>query len=377
MFAKAGGETEKQIYRVVKTEEASEGADEALRFDHTVPLARYVVEHENDLTFPFKVTQGGRNFRGERAQRGRFREFYQFDIDVIGREKLAAAYDAEVILTLSEAYDRLGLSGKLIRVSNRKILTGLLEELNLQEVAGEVFRVIDRAEKVTPEKTREALEKLEIGTEKIETVLAFIEIAGARTAVMKRLREFGFGNEKFLEGVAELEEVLEILETQGIAEAVQADMKIVRGLDYYTGTVFETILPEHREVGSIGGGGRYENLVGLYSDRVMPGVGGSIGLTRLFFVMRELGMIKEQSEAPVELAIVPCSEAENEFCFQLAKKLRADGSNVDLVLSEKKLGDKLKYAATVAKAGIVIGENEVRGGEILVKDFTTGEKRPL
>lgn len=377
LFAKAGGETEKQIYRVVKTEETATEADEALRFDHTVPLARYVVEHENDLTFPFKVTQSGRNFRGERAQRGRFREFYQFDIDVIGREKLALEYDAEVILTLSEAYDRLGLSGKLIRVSNRKILTGLLEELNLQEVAGEIFRIIDRSEKVAPEKTREALERLEIGTEKIEKVLAFIEISGGYKEVGAKLGEFGFENEKFNEGLLELEKVLEILARQGLSESIIADMKIVRGLDYYTGTVFETILPEHREVGSIGGGGRYENLVGLYSDRVMPGVGGSIGLTRLFFVMRELGLVQENDEAPVDVAVIPCSENESEFCFSLAKKLREGGRSVDVVLSEKKLGDKMKYAARVAKEGVVIGADEVNGGEIMVKDFTTGEKRPL
>lgn len=378
LFAKAGGETEKQIYRVIKTDETKNEADEALRFDHTVPLARYTVEHENDLVFPFKVTQNGRNFRGERAQRGRFREFYQFDIDIIGREKLALEYDAEIILTLEETYRQLGLAKKLIRVSNRKILTGLLEELNLQEVSGDIFRIIDRSEKVTPEETRRGLGNLGIGTEKIEKVIAFTEISGNRNEVIRRLDGFGFGNEKFLGGVRELGQVLEIIENQGLSNDVIADMKIVRGLDYYTGTVFETVLPDYKEIGSIGGGGRYENLVGLYSDRVMPGVGGSIGLTRLFFIMRELGLVQNEVEAPVDVAIVPCSRAENDFSFALAKKIRNEfNKKVDLVLIDKKLRDKLAYAAKIAKYGIVIGGNETNGSEILVKDFTTGENQRL
>lgn len=374
LFAKAGGETEKQIYRVVKTEETEKDADQALRFDHTVPLARYVVEHENDLAFPFKVSQVGRNFRGERAQKGRFREFYQADVDVIGRNRLALDYDAEIILTLFSAVEKiLPETHKIVRVSNRKILSGFLEELDLQGCAAEIFRIVDRAEKVTAEKTRGCLEELEIGSEQVARILEFIEISGDAEAVGVKLREFGFANAKFNEGVEELEKVLWRLEKALPAGAAKGDMKIVRGLDYYTGTVFETFLPEFREIGSVCSGGRYENLAELYSDQVFPGVGGSIGLTRLYFVLNELGLVAQGAENPVEVAIIPVSEGEMEFCFDLAERLRGEGKTVDLVLSEKDLKDKMKYAAKVARYGIVIGENEVKSGEYRMKDFRMGE----
>lgn len=376
LFAKAGGETEKQIYRVVKTEETSDSADQALRFDHTVPLARYVAEHESELAFPFRVTQIARNFRGERSQKGRFREFYQCDVDIIGRGELPIEYDVEIISALAEAYSALGLEGRVIRISNRKILTGILEELNLQEVAGEIFRIIDRAEKVSPEKTQAALEALGIGEEKIARVLAFIEIFGTREEVVARLSEFKFENPTFKEGVEELGRVLELLEAQEV-DGVIGDMKIVRGLDYYTGTVFETFLTEHREIGSIGGGGRYENLTGLYNEQVMPGVGGSIGLTRLFYIMNELKMLPEGGLELNDFAIIPISKNENKFALKVARKLRESGKRVDVVLTEKKLGDKLKHATRIAKAGVVIGEEEVKTGKFCAKDFKSGETREL
>ena len=375
LFAKAGGETEKQIYKVIKTEESADDADQALRFDHTVPLARYVVEHESDLAFPFRVTQIGRNFRGERAQKGRFREFYQADIDVIGRNELAVEYDAEVILTLSEALDAMHLPKKLVRVSNRKILAGFLEELNLQEVAKEIFAIVDHAEKVPLEKTCEWLGELAIGEERVTNVLAFIGIAGARTEVIAKLNSLGFENEKFKEGVKELNKVLSILEKQGLAESAIADMKIVRGLDYYTGTVFETILPDYKEIGSICSGGRYENLAELYTDQKFPGVGGSIGLTRLFYVLNEYNLVHEDDTKRERYAIVPFGneKAEIDIAYKVAADLRGNGKDVDVVFSDKKLGDKIKFAGKTADYLIVIGENEVKTGEINVKNLATGE----
>ncbi len=375
LFAKAGGETEKQIYKVVKTEESAEGADQALRFDHTVPLARYVVEHESDLAFPFRVTQVGRNFRGERAQKGRFREFYQADIDVIGRNGLAVEYDAEVILTLFEALDAMHLPQKLVRVSNRKILAGFLEELNLQEVSKEIFSIIDHAEKVPTEKTREWLAELSIGDERVANVLDFISIAGSKTEVIARLNGFGFENEKFKEGVRELDKVLSILEKQSLGESAIADMKIVRGLDYYTGTVFETILPEYKEIGSICSGGRYENLAELYTDQKFPGVGGSIGLTRLFYVLNEYNLIHENDTERKRYAIVPFenNDAEIEMAYKVAAKFRGRGKDVDIVFSDKKLGDKIKFAGKTADYLVVIGDNEVGTGAFKVKNLITGE----
>ncbi len=377
LLAKAGGETEKQIYKVIKTEETEADADQALRFDHTVPLARYVVEHENELTFPFKVSQIGRNYRGERAQRGRFREFYQLDIDVVGRNKLSVNYDAEVIATLFSALEELNLPKKVVRISNRKILSGFLEELNLNHLSAEIFNIIDHAEKVSGDVTREKLEGLGLGDENVMKIEKFIEISGSLDEALLKLNEFNFRNEKFNTGVEELSLVFKRLEEKGLGEAAKVDMKIVRGLDYYTGTVFETFLPEYKEIGSICSGGRYENLAGHYTDQVLVGVGGSIGLTRLFFVLKETGLLKEEIEKPVDLALIPFSENEIEFSCKLAEELRESGKSVDLVLSEKKLGDKFSYAGKLAKFAAVIGENEISSGKISIKNLETGEELPL
>jgi len=377
LFAKAGGETEKQIYKVIKTDETASDADQALRFDHTVPLARYVAEHESALTFPFKVTQVGRNFRGERAQKGRFREFYQCDIDVIGRNSLPVAYDAEVILTLYEALHSLAQEDKRVRVSNRKIVSGFLEELNLQEVAKEIFSIIDHAEKVAPEKVEAWLGELNIGDERVAQVLDFMNIAGDEPTVRTQLEALGVENETFKEGLAELSLVMKILETQGLAKNVVADMKIVRGLDYYTGTVFETVLVNYPQVGSICSGGRYENLAELYSDQKFPGVGGSIGLTRLFSVFNECNLAadeKQEQEAPVELVIIPLDEAQQVYALTLAQAFREEYKlAVDVVFSEKKLGDRIKYAAQIAQNVAIIGETEAESGVFNVKNLTTGE----
>lgn len=368
LLAKAGGDTEKQIYKVFKTAETADEADQALRFDHTVPLARYVVQHENDLTFPFKVSQIGRNFRGERAQKGRFREFYQCDVDVIGRGSLPIYYDADVIATLLDAFDEFGLGTPVrARVSNRKILSGLIAEFNLEAKAEDIYSIIDHAEKVPLEKTKSGFEEIGLGSERVETVLEFMEIHGSREAVVERLNSLGVQNEMFGLGVKELDIVLKMLESYG--EAVAGDMKIVRGLDYYTGTVFEFNLPEYKEIGSVCGGGRYENLAGYFTDQALPGVGGSIGLTRLFYVLNEKGLVKEQNAQPVDVAVVPITENEINYALEVADDLRREGESVTVVMTDKKLGDKLSYAAKIAKKGIVIGENEASSRKYLVKEF--------
>lgn len=376
LFAKAGGDTEKQVYKVVKTAEAADEADQALRFDHTVPLARYVVEHESNLTFPFKVTQIGRNFRGERAQKGRFREFYQCDVDVIGRGNLPLAYDADVITTLLDAFEKFELGTPVLpRINNRKILNGLLMELGLNSQAGEVFDIIDHAEKVPLETTKANLEAAGLNKNEIAKIVAFANLHGSREFVVKNLKSLGIKDELYNEGVDELDTVLGLIEAQGYQP--EADMKIVRGLDYYTGTVFEFVLPEHRAIGSVCGGGRYENLTGNFTEQLMPGVGGSIGLTRLFYVLNESGLIKDKMIKPLDYVIVPISENETEFAFETAGKLRREGYKVDVNLTDKKLGDKLTYAAKIAKSGIVIGEDEVKSGALKAKDFETGETTEL
>ncbi len=379
LLAKAGGDTEKQIYKVVKTAETADDADQALRFDHTVPLARYTVEHANNLAFPFKVTQVGRNFRGERAQKGRFREFYQCDVDVIGWGKLPFGYDADVISTLIDALKILPLPGEgfLVRISNRKLLSGLLASMNLEQHATDIFSIIDHAEKVSAEVTQKAFTDLGIGSENVVKITTFMGIRGSRKEVVGRLLALENSNETFVAGVNELAIVLELLEGQGLSNVITADMLIVRGLDYYTGTVFETIVPDHREIGSICGGGRYENLAGNYTTQAMPGVGGSIGLTRLFYLLQNYGMVQASDLKPVDICVIPFGEAEIPAASKLAEKLRATGKSVDLEYAGKALGDKMKYASRVANYAVVVGESEVQSGKYLIKDLATGDSKEL
>ena len=379
LLAKAGGDTEKQIYKLIKTGDKSiESADQALRFDHTVPLARYVVEHESDLTFPLKVSQLGLNFRGERAQKGRFREFYQLDIDVIGRGELSLAYDADVIATLLDALNSFNLEAKILaRISNRKILTGLLEFLKLTDYTKEIMSIIDHAEKVTPEQTKFALEELQLGEPNVKKILAFTNLHGTRSEVMKSLGNLEIDNQTYKEGLTELDLVLYLLESQGLQDQIEADLGIIRGLDYYTGTVFEFVLPDHKNIGSIAGGGRYNNLTGHFSDQAFPGVGGSIGLTRLFFILNEAGLLDPTTDNLLDYCIIPMSAHEYDEALSVAAKLRENGHSVTVVFTNKKLGDNLSYASKVAKNGIVIGEQEVNTKQFKTKNFQSGETTDL
>lgn len=365
LLAKAGGETEKQIYKVVKTAETADEADQALRFDHTVPLARYVVEHENALSFPFKVTQLARNFRGERAQKGRYREFYQCDVDVVGRSSLPIYYDADVISTLLDTFASFNLKTPVLaRINNRKIVSGLIDFLGLKEWEDLVFRAIDRSEKVSAEETKFVLREAGFPEDRMMGLMEFIGIHGARGKVVEQLRGLGVTNEEFLMGVNELDEVMGLLEATGYRKRITADMRIVRGLDYYTGTVFEFILPAYKRVGSVCGGGRYENLAGNFSEgNKFPGVGGSIGLSRLFYILNDEKLLPNVAEKAVEYAVIPLSEAEVWYAMKVAAKLREEeGAITTVVVMDKKLGDRLNYAAKIARKAIVLGENEVETG---------------
>ena len=375
LLAKAGGDTEKQIYKVVKTAETSDDADQALRFDHTVPLARYVVERQNDLAFPFRVSQFGRNFRGERAQKGRFREFYQMDADIIGRNTLPIGYDAEVVATAFHALSQFVNTPILVRLSNRKILAGLLEALALTGKSSEIYSIIDHAEKVPAEVTETKLREQVADESKVQTLLQFVQIRGPRAEIAGKLSALGIENETFATGVNELLLVLDLLEAQGIGQSVVADMLIIRGLDYYTGTVFETLLPEYKNLGSICSGGRYDNLASNYTEEKFPGVGISIGLTRLFYCLSANNLLEAYQSAPVEYCVVPISDAEIAYAYQVVAHLINQGSSVDLCLLDKKLGDKIKYASKVAENVIIIGENEVKDRTYQVKNLTTGEQK--
>lgn len=378
LLAKAGGDTEKQIYKLIKTTESADDSTQALRFDHTVPLARYIVEHENSLVFPFKVSQIGTNFRGERAQKGRFREFYQCDVDIIGRDKLPIAYDADVIQTLLDTLKLFGLNTPILaRISNRKILSGFLETYNLNQFTTEILDIIDHAEKVPPEKTKSSLEELQLDQSIIDQLLTLIDLNGDRESVVNTLESLGLQNDTFITGVKELDQVLSLLEAANLKNEITADLKIVRGLDYYTGTVFEFILPEHKYIGSITGGGRYENLTKHFSDHAFPGVGGSIGLSRLFYVLNEAKLLNHTISTLFDYAIVPISENEFEEAMTVATKLRKNGKTTTIIFTDKKLGDKLTYASKITKNAIVIGENEAKSHSYKAKNFATGETTDL
>ena len=378
LLAKAGGDTEKQIYKVVKTAESTESANQALRFDHTVPLARYVVEHENDLCFPFKTSQIGTNFRGERAQKGRFREFYQCDIDIVGREQLPIAYDADVISTLLDTFIAFNLDTPVLaRISNRKIITGFLTANNLDAYSSEIINIIDHAEKVTPEQTKVSLEELGLDKPSLKKILDLISLNGNRSTVITALNNLDIKNDIFNDGVNELDQVLYLLESMQLENQITADLKIIRGLDYYTGTIFEFILPEHKNIGSVCGGGRYDNLAKFFSNKSFPGVGGSIGLTRLFYVLNEKKLIAPTQDDLIDYAIIPVSEHEFDESLNVAKKLRDKNLSTTIVFINKKLGDKLSYAAKLAKHGIVIGESEVGAKTLQAKNFETGEENTI
>ena len=373
LLAKAGGDTEKQIYMVSKTAESSDSADQALRFDHTVPLARYVVEHNNDLAFPFQVTQINRNFRGERAQRGRFREFYQCDADIIGREKLPIGYDAKVIACIYDALKTFNLPKMIIRISNRKVLAGFLEALGLSAKTAEISNIIDHAEKVPVEQSATDLLELGLTQEQVDQITSFMFTSGNYAEVESALKRIlGDKFDAVAEGLAELKEVTHILEIKGTRNYT-IDFMIIRGLDYYTGTVFETMLEDYREIGSIASGGRYENLASNFTDMKFPGVGGSIGLTRLFFVLREYNLVNMTTSNPVDYVILPITAEEHEASFQLADKLRQEGKTVDVDLSERKLSDKFNRAGKIADYAIVIGNDEVISQKFTAKNLQTGE----
>ena len=375
LLAKGGGATEKQIYRFQKGD-----ADLSLRFDLTVPLAKYVALHYNDLTFPFRRYQIGKVYRGERAQRGRFREFYQADIDVIGDGKLSILNEAEIPAIIYRTFSALGLSRFRIRVNNRKILNGFYASLGLTEKAGEVMRTVDKLEKIGPEKVRDILTgDLGIPPESAREILDFIAITGGTEEILSALETRRGRNETFDQGLEELNTVVKHLGAFGVpVENFAVDLTIARGLDYYTGTVYETVLLDHPEIGSLCSGGRYDNLAEYYTEKQLPGVGISIGLTRLFYVLGEQGMLNpELPTAPADVLILPMTE-DLSAAIAFATELRANGIRAQLHCEEKKFKQKISYADKLGIPYVVfLGEDEISAGVIACKDMSTGEQTKL
>lgn len=372
LLAKGGGETEKQIYRFQKGD-----SDIALRFDLTVPLAKYVALHCNDLAFPFRRFQISKVYRGERAQRGRFREFYQADIDIIGDGKLDILNEAEIPAIIYKVFTGFGLSRFQIRVNNRKILNGFYAMLDLSERSGEIMRTVDKLDKIGAEKVCAILVS-DCGLTETQAaeILKFIAIKGSNREVLSALECYAGRNEIFDNGLSELKAVCDNLSAFGVPEANFAvDLTIARGLDYYTGTVYETTLLDHPEIGSVCSGGRYDNLAGYYIEKQLPGVGISIGLTRLFYVLDEQGLLNPAlPTAPADVLILPMTD-EPRHAIALAEILRQSGLRVQLYGEQKKFKQKMAYANKLGVPfAVLLGEDEIAENVCSVKNMTTGEQ---
>ena len=380
LLTKSGGETERQVYFAQSTgalEKESQGLPElALRFDLTVPLARYVAEHEHDLAFPFRRYQIQRVYRGERAQRGRFREFYQCDIDVVGKDALSIRFDAEVLAVIHAVFSELGIGAFTVQLNNRKLMRGFFEGLGVadggQQMA--VLREVDKLDKRGADYVRDTLtgEGFGLSADTVQSILAFVAVRSTGHAdALARLDALGQGSETFNQGIAELREVLELVHALGVPESDYClNFSIARGLDYYTGTVYETQLDDYPQIGSICSGGRYEDLASHYTKSKLPGVGISIGLTRLFWQLREAGLIAGVDESSVQAMVALMEEDQLADSLDIARRLRAGGINTEVQMEAKKLGKQFQYASRAGIRFVVLaGEDELARGVVTVKDL--------
>jgi histidyl-tRNA synthetase len=385
LLTKTGGETERQVYFLQSTgalAAADPGAtpELAMRFDLTVPLARYVAEHEHKLSFPFRRYQIQRVYRGERSQRGRFREFYQCDIDVIGKDALSVRFDAEIPAVIHAVFSDLAIGDFTIHLNNRKLMRGFLEGLGVvdPEQQGLLLREVDKLDKRGPEQVRETLlgDGFAMSAEAVDRLLAFVQIRSeGHDDALARLDALGRGSDSFNAGIDELREVLQLIRAFGVPErAYRLNLSIARGLDYYTGTVYETTLDAYPQIGSICSGGRYENLAGHYSRSHLPGVGISIGATRLYWQLREAGLLGP-ARSTVEAMVALLDEARLPQSLELAQLLRLAGINTEVQMEPKKLGRQLQHAdRSGIRFVVMFGEDEDARGVVTVKDMLKQEQ---
>ena len=371
LLAKAGGETEKQIYRFKKGEN-----DISLRFDLTVPLARYVSMKYNDLVFPFKRYQIGKVYRGERPQKGRYREFYQCDIDVIG-ENLSLMYDAEILAVIYNTFKKLSFGEFTIHINNRKLLNGFFESLDLEMKSIDVLRIIDKIDKIGVSGVKEELSLIPITNEKIDKIIEFVSIKGNNTEIINSLQNLEIKNNTFITGLEELQKVIKEVKAFGLEENYYViDLTIARGLDYYTGTIYETKLNDYPSLGSICSGGRYDNLTDYYTDKALCGVGISIGLTRLFYQLKEAGIIKSSSKTLSKVLIIPFSQENMDYAIKISSLLRKNKIICDVYYEEKGLKQKLKYANRLGIPYVcIVGEDEEKQNKVTIKNMETGGQK--
>lgn len=376
LLAKAGGETEKQIYRFMKGD-----TDISMRFDLTVPLARYVSQRYNDLTFPFKRYQMNKVYRGEKQQKGRYREFYQCDIDVIGNESLDLVYDAEIPTIIYHVFKELNIGEFVIKINNRKVLNGFFESLELTDKVTDILRTIDKIDKIGKEAVKEELIKFEISEEKADKILNFIAITGSNSEILEKLEELKIENETFKNGLFELKEVVKNLKAFNVPEDnFNINLTIARGLDYYTGTVYETNLVKYPELGSICSGGRYENLTEYYTKQKLPGIGISIGLTRLFSQLKDIGLLDEvdENKSVTKVLVMDIGSQDFAYMLKIATSFREAGIPTDVYYGDKGMKAKMKYANKLYIPFVaIIGEDEIKNNTISLKNMFTGEQKTL
>ena len=372
LLAKAGGETEKQIYRFMKGDN-----DLALRFDLTVPLAKYVTEYYDKLSFPFKRYQIGKVYRGEKPQRGRYREFYQCDIDIIGDGELSVINDAELASVIYKTFVNLGFDDFTICINNRKILNGLFEGIGVKENSAEILRIIDKIDKIGQDKVKEELLEI-ISEEQVDTIISFISISGNKEEKIDALEKMKISNDIWNEGLNDLKEVIKFIKIFMVPENnFKIDLTIARGLDYYTGTVYETFLNKYKNLGSVCSGGRYDNLTEFYSTRKMPGVGISIGLSRLFFQLTDSNIISTENQSIADVLVISMDENYSE-CSKIASVLRENNLNVQTDFENKKIAKKFKYADKLnVKYVAIIGEDEIKNNVITIKNMNSGEQNTV
>lgn len=368
LFAKGGGETEKQIFEI-----ASDSKDMSLRFDLTVPLARYVSEHFSDLNFPFKRYQIAKVYRGERNQKGRYKEFYQADIDIIGHNDLSIYNDAILPFVMYKAFEKLELPALTFHINNRKLLNGFFQSLEIEDTT-EVLRTIDKKDKIGIEKTHSLLSEI-VGEDKAKEILAFIQNPVAGHNLIASLKEFD-GNDLYKDGLEELAIVYDYMLAFGVPEAnIKIDLAITRGLDYYTSTVYETFINGYESIGSVCSGGRYENLTNNFSKQNLPGVGMSIGLTRLFYQLQELGLVEKMQGANTDVLVLPMDPSLHIYAIEVLKKIKDQGLKADIYLETGKFKKKMNYADKIgAKYAIIIGEEEADNKEVSIKNMESGEQ---
>ncbi len=379
LLAKGGGETTKQIYRIDKE---GSSQDQALRFDLTVPLARFVAQHASELAFPFRRYQIAKVYRGERSQKGRYREFYQCDIDIIGRDQLSLMNDAEIPSVIDHIFSELGISTLRFHMNNRRLLNGFFQSIGIKNCT-ETLRSIDKLAKIGQEKVNALLEEAGVTKDQQQQIEEFLHQPEDSQELLEQIEKKYLTKapipEEMLQGYRELKEVYERMQEFGIPkERIRIDLSITRGLDYYTGTVYESFLDGYQSLGSVCSGGRYDDLASNFSKEHLPGIGLSIGLTRLFYQLRSQRIVEPDRGDYLKVLVIPMGEEQFSYGIRVVNLLRQQGIRSQIYSESGKMKKKFSYADQVGtQFAFILGETEAAEEKISVKNLRTGDQETL